>query len=814
MTRRISLLYISYLLSLISYFFFPLSAHAVVDCTTVPKPFSGPQYQSIIDNGNECGLPTLERQLKELETSSVVCLDNPTLLVNTIGFDPNADKENILSLFKNQLDGNTVIDLISYDSFAIKNDKLQKIEDDENLGILAKLGKAVTLPDYFDASLYDALCVYEGYFDRTECAQKLDSLTPSQKENLLASGGWWQFASRLEDQFAAKKERAKQIVACAQNNADPLLPCDQPYIIRKNEEKTSLDLAKEIVNMDYEDFLSASPKDRMTILSLRESRALSAVYLVIRKNTDPSRIFVLSLSNLLDTQYGPANPNATENPQSNQSTQTKIVTTENMMIRKSYIPNVHKTTARAQELYKLLNRRETGEEGIENINKRIGSDLSGYSSINEAIAGKISAANLNCSDSSFTYQTTGSQDTYPKTGEGGGLFDLFVTVKGLWTDLFANDQADQIDNLYEAYLIAPTQELAELMAQDINSPLPLMVKKEYQQSAQEETFLPHQLSDKPPSVGVDTTKIEQIEVPCPDGLIGPCYADEVKEYEINYAANKNLEGPLPGGEATNWMLYLKGKLAWRKGSEEHFSSTCYAQELSQKANSGLLASLGSTLFELLGRTNNSNLTNCPDDFTAATSTTPLSGDICAVASEYDIPCCQLEGIMRQESGYGTEYYRPGTSSCPDAPENCCNGIGCGPAQITCGQINLFSGNDQLNVCDPVDSAILLSRAMKLKLCIAAKECNSHDYEKEKSKLDKYNVNDGDYTAAAYFNGLQNGCTLSGCSQFRWGEGKTYCDSVASFCTTGDILPSVSDMNFCEACNVELENSGVPPMSCP
>jgi hypothetical protein len=193
--------------------------------------------------------------------------------------------------------------------------------------------------------------------------------------------------------------------------------------------------------------------------------------------------------------------------------------------------------------------------------------------------------------------------------------------------------------------------------------------------------------------------------------------------------------------------------------------------------------------------------------------TEQDSDICAVAAEYNIPCCQLEGIMALESGYGTPNFQPGTGPCGNSGKiNCCNGIGCGPAQISCGQIVSFSGGESIDVCDPVGAATLLARAMKLKMCQADNmTCNTYNWDKEKDKAMTYEITD--YTAAAYFHGLQNGCTLSGCAQFRWGAGKNYCDSVESYCNTGKILPDATDMNFCDACNVELINSGVKPMPC-
>lgn len=187
------------------------------------------------------------------------------------------------------------------------------------------------------------------------------------------------------------------------------------------------------------------------------------------------------------------------------------------------------------------------------------------------------------------------------------------------------------------------------------------------------------------------------------------------------------------------------------------------------------------------------------------------GDICAVADKYNIPCCQLKGIMEQESGTGSG----GTGSCQSGNNtyNCCTGIGCGPAQLTCGQIDDFQGGEDIDPCSQVGAAELLARAMKVKLCQADGKCNAYDWSRMKDIAMSYEIGDGDYTAAAYFNGSSNGCTVTGCSQYRWGAGKTYCDSIESYCATGSILPSVGDQNFCSACNTELIRSGVKPMSC-
>lgn len=192
--------------------------------------------------------------------------------------------------------------------------------------------------------------------------------------------------------------------------------------------------------------------------------------------------------------------------------------------------------------------------------------------------------------------------------------------------------------------------------------------------------------------------------------------------------------------------------------------------------------------------------------------TDTFGNVCEVAKAYNIPCCQLQGIMAIETEGGAN---TGSGSCSTSKGNfqCCNGVGCGPAQISCGQYDAFAGKDKLDLCDPVGAAELLARAILLKLCQAAGQCQSYDWTTEGKTALKYKVSDGDYTAAAYFHGLANGCTVSGCTQYRWGAGKGYCDAVENYCTTGQVLPDNTSPEFCVQCNEEVVRSGLPPMQC-
>ena len=194
--------------------------------------------------------------------------------------------------------------------------------------------------------------------------------------------------------------------------------------------------------------------------------------------------------------------------------------------------------------------------------------------------------------------------------------------------------------------------------------------------------------------------------------------------------------------------------------------------------------------------------------------TPTGTDVCSVAKKYNIPCCQLKGVEELETGGGAN---TGTGSCSTNHGifACCHGSVCGPAQVACTQYNGFAGKDQINMCDPAGGAELLARAMLLKLCQADHVCDSYDWTKWGDYVTKhYKVKDGDYTATAYFYGLQNGCYASACTQYRWGVGKGYCDSVKSYCDNGKVLPDNTTPSFCSACNIELERAHQQPISCP
>jgi hypothetical protein len=205
---------------------------------------------------------------------------------------------------------------------------------------------------------------------------------------------------------------------------------------------------------------------------------------------------------------------------------------------------------------------------------------------------------------------------------------------------------------------------------------------------------------------------------------------------------------------------------------------------------------------------------CNKNWVNPSAITPGAGNVCAVASAYNIPCCQLQGVMELETGTGT-YMGSESCSTNHGTFQCCHGSGCGPAGVLCGQYNAFAGNDNLDLCSPTGAAELLARAMLLKLCQADGKCDSYNWTKWGDFVKvNYSVPDGDYTATAYFYGLTHGCGISACSQYRWGPGKGYCDAVASYCTTGKIIPDNTSPQFCAACNEEIIRAHQNPIQCP
>jgi hypothetical protein len=243
--------------------------------------------------------------------------------------------------------------------------------------------------------------------------------------------------------------------------------------------------------------------------------------------------------------------------------------------------------------------------------------------------------------------------------------------------------------------------------------------------------------------------------------------------------------------------------------------------------------------------------NRPANCDLKTVTTPpstSSGDVCAVADEYHIPCCMLMGIMKNETNFGAlPIPNPVTCSSQSTSKPCCSpkadGItpwSCGPANILCGQYSGFAGNDKPDMCTMEGTALLLARALRLKLCQAAKKCGTYDWTTsgtaamdptfdiihdptDQQELQSV-INDIlSYTATGYYYGMNNGCFPDYCTQYLFGPGKSYCDSIMNYCQTstapdysnGQILPVVDDPQYCKLCNdnVYIPNH-LPQLKCP
>ena len=200
-------------------------------------------------------------------------------------------------------------------------------------------------------------------------------------------------------------------------------------------------------------------------------------------------------------------------------------------------------------------------------------------------------------------------------------------------------------------------------------------------------------------------------------------------------------------------------------------------------------------------------------FGETTTSTETSKDVCGVASRYKIPCCVLQGIIEVETGNNPKFIGSDLCKRNGRVFDCCNGNYCGPTNIACSQYMAWNGNDDLDLCDPTDSAELLARALLYKLCQADKKCAGGWATNSSYILENYSIEGGDYTAAAYFYGLQNGCRVTSCSQFRWGEGKGYCDAVKYYCDNKNPIGSKTDAKYCEKCNEEEMIPAGMPINC-
>ncbi len=178
-----------------------------------------------------------------------------------------------------------------------------------------------------------------------------------------------------------------------------------------------------------------------------------------------------------------------------------------------------------------------------------------------------------------------------------------------------------------------------------------------------------------------------------------------------------------------------------------------------------------------------------------------SASISSVAEAYKVPECQLTGIMMVETDMGVTM---GSDSCTTEKANfsCCNGAVCGPAQIMCSQYDDFTGDERLDMCEPNCASELLARALLLKKCQAAGDCQTYDWSVVgEHVIDNYSIDDGDYTEACYFYGLPDGCHPTACSQYRWGPGKSYGDAVAGYCGEEPVVDGPYP-EFCAACAEE------------
>ena len=183
-----------------------------------------------------------------------------------------------------------------------------------------------------------------------------------------------------------------------------------------------------------------------------------------------------------------------------------------------------------------------------------------------------------------------------------------------------------------------------------------------------------------------------------------------------------------------------------------------------------------------------------------TITPPPMGDICAIASAYNVPCCHLGGIWATESGQSDQV----SGSC------CKSGI-CGPMQIAGGRLPGLINGDPLNSCPASDESCLCSvpgawelaaRMLLVTKCVAAGECNSFTWQPEFKE--KYAIASDEYDPAGYYEGNANGCIPSNYSQCRWGAGKSYCDNVKLYCESNQTLPDNCTQSYCSLVGITCQ----------
>jgi len=502
-------------------------------CDHIPSENNGPQFLLPADPiAKKCSSPSKERQIAELEDYGVIPLPDAAMVAEAIN-------EQYLNLFSNSnsLSGSKTISFNNYDGFGLDNDKIASMPPP----LINYVSKAISVPDQYDPTLGYALCVYHNILTYPDCGKFLLAQNPSGENNIMGLSGFLLSATTRKTQFENKRELAKQIVACANDTEDPLTPCGAPYLANQVTGQTSIDFANILLSLpNYNAFLKLDSKIQFSLLSLRESNALSSVFIVVKKKDTTNSFFAFFID---------------------------VVTPSGKKFLSNSIPGVYKSIKGSQTAYQLTNRRQTGQAGLDRIRAKVHTDLDPNQTLEQIVYQKINDSQK-ISVSNPLYQSPGSQANYDSSDDDKVTVNVKIDITTTWQEALRKT----INNTYEAFFVTPTALISELTVEDPDAPLGQQFKKKVQAKLKEPTFYPHSISNSPDRVSTEDVTITDPET------------GTTTTINISYQGQAGNDAPQPGGVADLLMFQAK-KNGWKKGSDPYYQSTCYAQETLKKATS-------------------------------------------------------------------------------------------------------------------------------------------------------------------------------------------------------------------------------------
>lgn len=753
----------------------------------------GPQYPYPVDNAAASCI-NYDNDSKNftdfISHATVSCVDKVEMLAEYVG---SSEFKDLINQQTNARTGE-VQALLGIDknlNFSLDNDTLDKkaasgrtINDEYQANLFN-----VSMKNYYLPSSFASDYAFKGISNLDAAEQ-----TYPNAGNLNSSNPYQRLTS-VYDQLLDACENADAASACDTDGAANNYLCANWYGVNANKAR-SVDVAKEmlrvICNLKHDvqkmlDAYYAIPKGKqLSYISLEPVKAAQKFFIVIKPYCAPdvSQIECGIYRYLWDVP--------------------------DPYIIQGFLPEAPAIAKGAETDYRRWASKEEGEAAIGEANAYTG--MPDGKTWQEKIAKKVEMLDPGCNLVFTKNQFMGSH-AESKAGSPLNLNISFDFIKHKVED--ALNPANKL-LVYKAWIVSPkeTNVLEYLASEHARH----TYGSEYTTAIDSlpKIAIPQPILEKK-SGGSTNPAVTPVPVPCPSPGTTVCY-DTQPVAHLEYSAGNPNAGH-PGGKDTYLTRLNAGnKNLWSLYDANNWlDETCYYRGLGSR-NPQLVADIGADAFA-----SNSSADMCTLDFGPLSSKDNKPGsnsDVCSVADEYGVDCCLLEGIMENETGAisGIKNYGSGSCSAGGKTFNCCHGSVCGPAQIMCNQYADFAGGEDLDLCDVHDSAILLARALYLKNCQAksnkegANYCQSYDW----TQWGNYAMQNAPITnldPAAYFYGLENGCTVSACSQYRWGAGKGYCDSVQNYCDSGQSLNGNTDSSFCDECNQEITRAGQHPINC-